>query len=73
MTDANGRSNALPLYQKPLQETIARLHRAGFTLVPLGGPDDRRPPIAGWTGRRLPLDASLKRMANANPCTYGRQ
>lgn len=63
---------ALPEHrQESLQETMARLFRAGFTLIPLGGPDGKRPLIAGWTGRRLPLEACLKRMANGGSQTYG--
>lgn len=57
--------------QEPLRETMTRLYRAGFALIPLGGPDGKKPLIAGWTGRRIPLDACLKRMANARSRTYG--
>jgi Bifunctional DNA primase/polymerase, N-terminal len=54
-----------------LDATMSRLFSSGFTLIPLGGADGKKPLIAGWNGRRLPLDACMKRMRAVNCRTYG--
>ncbi len=53
-----------------LHDTMARLYKAGFTLIPMGGDDGKKPLITGWKGRRLPFDAVIKRMQNARSQTY---
>jgi hypothetical protein len=50
---------------------MRRLYEAGFSLIPLGGPDGKRPLVAGWTGRRLPFVTVIKRMQQAGSTTYG--
>lgn len=55
---------------EPVQDIIIRLYQAGFTLIPMGGDDGKKPLISGWKGRRLPLDAILKRMINGRSQTY---
>lgn len=54
-----------------LQGNIERLYRAGFALIPLGGPDGKKPLVANWIGKRLPLDVIVRRMANGNSRSYG--
>ncbi|QOF71873.1 bifunctional DNA primase/polymerase [Aminobacter sp. SR38] len=63
---------ALPLHREnSLREVMEQLYAANFALIPLGGPDGKKPLIAGWKGRRIPLEACLRRMANDNSQSYG--
>jgi len=63
---------AIALHSPPsLRETMEHLYAANFVLIPLGGPDGKKPLILGWKGRRIPLEACFRRMANANSQSYG--
>jgi len=54
-----------------LTAELGRLFRAGFSLLPLGG-DDGKKPIVGFKDRsRLPLALVLDRMAGAGSKTFG--
>ena len=54
-----------------LAEIMRQIYRSGSVLIPLGGQNGKKPLIAGWNGRRLPLDTCLRRMAGMNSTTYG--
>ncbi|WP_394892222.1 bifunctional DNA primase/polymerase [Mesorhizobium sp. AaZ16] len=54
-----------------LTSEISRLYSAGFSLLPLGGPDGKKP-IVQYRGRkRLTLSLLVDRMANAGSRTFG--
>lgn len=54
-------------------ETIARLHAAGFKLLPLGGgPDGKKPAIANWSDARgCSVATCLHQMEKAGSQMYG--
>lgn len=55
-----------------LRAEMARLHRAGFPLVPLGGGDDgKRPLLRGWADKRLTLAQVFGPMHRAGVAMYG--
>lgn len=59
--------------QKPptVDQQILALHGAGFTLIPLGGPDGKKPQVRGWHSMKLGLTTVTKRMQVAGSRTYG--
>lgn len=63
------RQSALP---QNLRDEMARLHRLGFPLVPLGGGDDgKRPLLRGWADERLPLARIFGPMNRTGVAMYG--
>ncbi len=55
-----------------LRANIKALYNAGFTIIPLGGPDGKKPLVKGWDGRRrLPLSAVLNRLAANGSLSFG--
>ncbi|MBE0455552.1 MAG: bifunctional DNA primase/polymerase [Roseovarius sp.] len=51
---------------------MARLHRAGFYLLPLGGGDDgKKPLLRGWADQRLTLSQVLGPMHRTGVAMYG--
>ena len=52
-------------------DTMRRLYEAGFSLIPLGRENGKKPLVSGWTGRRLPLVTVIKRMQETGSTTYG--
>ncbi|KAA9010170.1 bifunctional DNA primase/polymerase [Histidinibacterium aquaticum] len=53
-------------------DEMARLHHAGFSLLPLGGGEDGKSPIIGFKGKsRLPLKRVLAPMHRTGSTCYG--
>ena len=52
-------------------DTMRRLYEAGFSLIPLGRENGKKPLVSSWTGRRLPLVTVIKRMQEVGSATYG--
>jgi hypothetical protein len=57
---------------EPLRNELARLVRAGFPLLPLGGGDDGKTPLTrAWAGPALPLGNVLAPMHSKGSRVYG--
>ncbi len=52
-------------------DTMRRLYEAGFSLIPLGRENGKKPLVASWTGHRLPFETVIKRMQEVGSKTYG--
>jgi len=68
------KKNELIEIEQPSDSTrdeIARLHAAGFHLIPLGGEDGKRPAIAGWNVKRMKLNQIFGPMYAQSSGTYG--
>lgn len=66
----------IPLPQTTLSESfrdeMARLHRKGFPLLPLGsGVDGKKPLVRGWAGKRLTLARVFGPMHRTGVAMYG--
>ena len=62
---------AHPRLPPVLTSEISRLYSAGFSLLPLGGPDGKKPIVEYRDRKRLPLSMLVDRMANAGSRTFG--
>jgi len=66
--------SALPKHNFPddFRAEMARLHRGGFALVPLGGGDDGKAPLLrGWADKRLTLAQVFGPMHRSGVAMYG--
>lgn len=66
--------SALPNPSLPdhLREEMVRLHRAGFSLLPLGGGDNGKSPrVADWARKHLSLSQSFGPMHRSGVAMYG--
>lgn len=56
----------------PFRDEVARLHRAGFPLVPLGGGSDGKAPlVSGWADGRLTLPQIFGPLHRAGSTVFG--
>ena len=62
---------AHPRLPPVITSEISRLYSAGFSLLPLGGPDGKKPIVEYRDRKRLPLSMLVDRMANAGSRTFG--
>ena len=66
---ASPNQNSLPDH---LRNEMARLNRAGFSLLPLGGgPDGKQPRARRWADRKLPLAQVFAPMHKSSCAMYG--
>ncbi|HET8635703.1 MAG TPA: bifunctional DNA primase/polymerase, partial [Acidobacteriaceae bacterium] len=62
---------AHPRLPAALTSEMSRLFSSGYSLVPLGGPDGKKPIVAFRDRKRFPLGLVIERMGAAASCTFG--
>lgn len=62
---------AHPRLPAALTSEMSRLFSSGYSLVPLGGPDGKKPIVAFRDRKRFPLSLVIERMGAAASCTFG--
>jgi hypothetical protein len=62
---------AHPRLPAELTSEMTRLYSAGFSLIPLGGPDGKKPIVEFRGRKRLPLSIVVERMGAAGSHCYG--
>ncbi|QDZ00211.2 hypothetical protein FQ775_07360 [Nitratireductor mangrovi] len=60
-----------PRLPAALTAQMAKLFSGGYSLIPLGGADGKRPTVRFRERKRLPLASVLERMAGGGNTTYG--
>lgn len=66
-----GDDAAHPRLSPVLTSEMTRLFSAGYSLLPLGSPDGKKPIMAFRGRKRFPLSRVVDKMAGAGSKTYG--